>query len=472
LSAGLEIALAALAMTLPVAVCAHGLGRALPGGPRADRTWAAASLAAMAPLVFALAFWRFGPPAASGFDPAWFEGLREGVPALAPPEAARIQQGAADAPGLAIWLAGVWLAGAVWRGLFEAARSWRLERLLARSAGAPCGLADAMRTLLAEAGLPRAPAIRVFSGNGSPFSAGIIRPVVAVPAGWLAPERAGALRCALIHELTHVKRGDARAELAARAAGILLWFNPFWFAIQRRRRGAVETACDATALEVIGHGGARLYARTLLDAARASSGRSFTVSLGVADKRIMEMRLKAILNSPPKQAARRGAGLLSAVALLAVALPAAAAQAMHAAAAQAISFSQPVLDGKITSRFGPSSLSIRPQKFHNGYDIAAPRGTTIAAPADGRVSYADENGLNGKASYGQVIVLDHGEGFTTLYAHMDGFTVMEGDRVTAGDPIGFVGSSGVSTGPHLHVEVRRDGEPVDPALYLPGLAQD
>lgn len=471
MSAGLEIALAALAMTLPVAVCAHGLGRALPGGPRADRTWAAASLAAMAPLVFALAFWRFGPPAASGFDPAWFEGLREGVPALAPPEAARIQQGAADAPGLAVWLAGVWLAGAIWRGLFEAARSWRLERLLARSAAAPRGLADAMGALSAEAGLPRAPALKVFSGNGSPFSAGIIRPVVAVPAGWLAPERAGALRCALIHELTHVKRGDARAELAARAAGILLWFNPFWFAIQRRRRGAVETACDAAALAVIGNGGARLYARTLLDAARASSGRSFAVSLGVADKRIMEMRLKAILGAP-KHTARRGAGLLSAAALLTVALPAAAAQAMHAAAAQAISFSQPVLDGKITSRFGPSSLSIRPQKFHNGYDIAAPRGTTIAAPADGRVSYADENGLNGKASYGQVIVLDHGEGYTTLYAHMDGFTVMEGDRVTAGDPIGFVGSSGVTTGPHLHVEVRRDGEPVDPALYLPGLTQD
>lgn len=471
MSAGLEIALTALAMTLPVAVCAHGLARALPGGPRADRTWAAASLAAMAPLVFALAFWRFGPPAPSGFDPAWFEGLREGVPALAPPEAARIQQGATDAPGLAIWLAGVWLAGAIWRGLFEAARSWRLERLLVRGAAAPRGLADAMAALSAEAGLPRAPALKVFSGNGSPFSAGIIRPVVAVPAGWLAPERAGALRCALIHELTHVKRGDARAELAARAAGILLWFNPFWFAIQRRRRGAVETACDAAALAVIGNGGARLYARTLLDAARASSGRSFAVSLGVADKRIMEMRLKAILGAP-KHTARRGAGLLSAAALLTVALPAAAAQAMHAAAAQAITFSQPVLDGKITSRFGPSSLSIRPQKFHNGYDIAAPRGTTIAAPADGRVSYADENGLNGKASYGQVIVLDHGEGYTTLYAHMDGFTVMEGDRVTAGDPIGFVGSSGVTTGPHLHVEVRRDGEPVDPALYLPGLTQD
>ena len=80
--------------------------------------------------------------------------------------------------------------------------------------------------------------------------------------------------------------------------------------------------------------------------------------------------------------------------------------------------------------------------------------------------------MNGKASYGQVILLDHGGGLTTLYAHMDGFAVMEGDRVSAGDAIGFVGSSGVVTGPHLHVEVRRDGEPVDPALYLPGLTQD
>ena len=68
--------------------------------------------------------------------------------------------------------------------------------------------------------------------------------------------------------------------------------------------------------------------------------------------------------------------------------------------------------------------------------------------------------------YGNAVIIDHGSGITTLYGHASGFYSAEGDRVERGQPIALVGSSGLSTGPHLHFEVRQEGEPVDPMAYF------
>lgn len=117
------------------------------------------------------------------------------------------------------------------------------------------------------------------------------------------------------------------------------------------------------------------------------------------------------------------------------------------------------IEGKITSRYGASS-SIR-KSTHTGLDISAVQGTDIKAVADGTVIFASYNG-----SYGNLVKIDHGNGVETWYAHTSKMYVEVGDTVSAGDVIAAVGSTGNSTGPHLHLEIRVDGEYVDPQDYL------
>lgn len=104
-------------------------------------------------------------------------------------------------------------------------------------------------------------------------------------------------------------------------------------------------------------------------------------------------------------------------------------------------------------------------KYHSGIDIAASSGTNVVAAASGTVILSVDYG---NASYGECIVIDHGGGVTTLYGHMirGSRRVSVGDTVSAGQVIGLVGSTGVSTGPHLHFEVRENGVCVDPLGYL------
>ena len=99
-------------------------------------------------------------------------------------------------------------------------------------------------------------------------------------------------------------------------------------------------------------------------------------------------------------------------------------------------------------------------KFHAGMDFAAPTGTKIFATGDGKVTLAEW-----KQGYGKCVIISHGYGYETLYAHMNDFNVRAGQEVRRGDVIGFVGSTGKSTGSHLHYEVHVNGSPVNPQNY-------
>ncbi len=104
------------------------------------------------------------------------------------------------------------------------------------------------------------------------------------------------------------------------------------------------------------------------------------------------------------------------------------------------------------------------RKFHYGMDFTAPRGTPVYATGDGVVTRAD----NGSAGYGRHIRIDHGYGYVTLYAHLSKYNVKRGQRVKRGDIIGFVGSTGRSQAPHLHYEVFKDGERINPINFYYG----
>jgi len=120
--------------------------------------------------------------------------------------------------------------------------------------------------------------------------------------------------------------------------------------------------------------------------------------------------------------------------------------------------SAPLARAVVTSRFG----ALRSQggggvRAHAGVDLAAPQGSPVTSALDGRVSVANWSG-----NYGQLVVVDHPGGTQTRYAHLSRIAVIPGQTVRRGDLLGLVGSTGHSTGPHLHFEVRQDGRAVDP----------
>jgi len=122
----------------------------------------------------------------------------------------------------------------------------------------------------------------------------------------------------------------------------------------------------------------------------------------------------------------------------------------------------PVQGGTITSGFGNRTNPInRRQEFHSGIDIGAPAGTSIFAAHDGVVIFSGWQG-----GYGNTIVVDHGNGLSTTYSHNTSNLVSVGQSVTRGQTIARVGSTGFSTGPHLHFSVRQDGRLVNPVNFL------
>lgn len=124
----------------------------------------------------------------------------------------------------------------------------------------------------------------------------------------------------------------------------------------------------------------------------------------------------------------------------------------------------------IAQPFGPSPYAFEPAyggypHFHTGIDLAGPFGTPIVAAADGVIAAADVSTVG----YGNHIIIAHSGGLLTLYGHLEAMMVKPGDAVKAGQVIGLLGSTGNSTGPHCHFEVRINGAPVDPRPFLPAL---
>lgn len=119
----------------------------------------------------------------------------------------------------------------------------------------------------------------------------------------------------------------------------------------------------------------------------------------------------------------------------------------------------------LTSRFG---MRVHPitgvTKSHTGVDIGAESGATIVAADGGTVVLAGVN-----SGYGNCVMIDHGNGYKTLYGHMSSIAVTNGQAVSKGDTVGYVGSTGLSTGPHCHYEVWKDGSRIDPEQFYSGL---
>jgi murein DD-endopeptidase MepM/ murein hydrolase activator NlpD len=120
------------------------------------------------------------------------------------------------------------------------------------------------------------------------------------------------------------------------------------------------------------------------------------------------------------------------------------------------------VEGRLMGAFGQRTDPFSGEgAMHTGVDISAPTGTTVRVTADGIVTFASWS--NG---YGRLVIVDHGSGTETYYAHLSRFSVIEGQEVRRGEPIGAVGATGRVTAPHLHYEVRQGGAPINPYHYL------
>lgn len=124
-----------------------------------------------------------------------------------------------------------------------------------------------------------------------------------------------------------------------------------------------------------------------------------------------------------------------------------------------IMFDWPVDRARLTRGF-----DVAKRRPHLGIDLAGPRKTPVYASHNGMVIYAGRD----FRGFGKMILVETGNGWATLYAHLDAILVSEGQKVNRGSTIALLGNTGRSTGPHLHFELRRDKAPVDPLMYLPG----
>jgi len=142
--------------------------------------------------------------------------------------------------------------------------------------------------------------------------------------------------------------------------------------------------------------------------------------------------------------------------------------AAEASLGASLRFVKPVVGSRITQPFGCTTDTSEPydpdcatQHFHSGIDLAVAAGTPVHATLAGTCQVIDDT-----TGYGLHVIISHVQGLSSLYAHLESVAVTTGERVAAGQVIGRVGSTGNSTGPHLHFEIRVDGVPQNPQLYV------
>jgi murein DD-endopeptidase MepM/ murein hydrolase activator NlpD len=282
--------------------------------------------------------------------------------------------------------------------------------------------------------------------------------------------------------MAHVARWDVIWMAVEKGLAALYFFHPLVRHALARRDDARERACDRLVV-MIGGVDRRRYARDLLEVVRL--GLNHVGAPAMADPggaRRLRRRLESILGPADDVGSTRVAAVAVVVAglfLLPVAgtaaeggraAPVAATAPTDAMVERGLEWRDPLPAGRLTWAWGPGRDPFSGARVqHRGVDLAAPRGTPVGAAGPARVVVATASWAESPTS-GTVVVLDHGDGWLTLYAHLDRVVVAAGDRVAAGAPIGEVGSTGRSTGPHLHFEVRHDGVAVDPATVIPGWA--
>lgn len=389
-------------------------------------------------------------------------------------------------PGLLVILWGTVATALALRAVWRYVRCLRALERESRPAG------ERAQTVYEEAchmlEVTRPPRLLVCPGLRSPMQAGLIRPMVLLP-----DENSGeeVLRAALLHELTHYRRLDLCYKWLAEAAVCIHWFNPLVYVLRRELSRECELSCDESVLGRLDESGRRVYGASLLALARPVSGptkNNMTLAMSRDGEQLKE-RLYAIMKfeSKGKLTGAVAVGVAAALCLCGVLAGAYAAdltgQAEESKQPDLLVISEPLATGeqagaaeeKLTSPLDGDTLTVTmpfgtrvhpitgQTTSHDGLDIQADSGVAVYAPRSGQVLEAAFD-----PEYGNYVVISWGDG-EVLFAHLSACAVAEGDQVTQGQNVGYVGQTGMATGPHLHVEIRLDGELADPETCFTGV---
>ncbi len=316
----------------------------------------------------------------------------------------------------------------------------------------------------------------VSSGYLTPFTSGVLKPAIFIPKTLLTHASQRTIETVIAHEIAHIKRLDALWLVLQNIVQLLYYFNPLvWFA-NSEINAAREQLCDNFVLTT-GEISSECYAQGLLDVVNLKLVGIPAYQPGLAfGSRKNQIRERITTITGGKKMSRKSR-IMNLVALLSIGvfvLPMAKSQpgvwqkggvseSGQTQKKNKMPFVLPIKAGRISSSFG---LQVDPfskkEVHHNGVDIAAKGGTQVYAAAAGQVLKAvTEYKLN--RGRGRYIQIEHANGFVTVYNHLSVVKIQEGEQVKAGQIIGLVGSTGRSTGAHLHFEVMNDGANEDPA---------
>lgn len=351
----------------------------------------------------------------------------------------------------------------LWRRLLAAAERLSPPELRAHGAFTPAQLQEIRQR--------RLPVLRTEAAI-SPMLIGVRRPLLVLPAHFdaLAPVQQ---HMVIDHELQHLRRRDPLWLGIAAALQALFWFIPAMRWMARRMEWALELHCDHHVLAGRPQSQRKQYAAALLQHWKAQSLQP--ASAAAFDGATIVARLRQMQRNGLPAPSAAGTGMTAAALLaivgaitilqpaLAYSVPAAAQETLKTGAPEL--WQAPLEQVRVTGFFGVRR-NVLPTP-HKGIDFAAARGTPVHATAGGVVVAAGPIAEN-QGRYGNTVIIDHG-GRRSLYAHLDSVSVRPGQRVVAGQHIGAVGRSGFATGPHLHLEMRQDGQAVDPAAMFANL---
>lgn len=317
----------------------------------------------------------------------------------------------------------------------------------------------------------------------TPLLMGFFRPSVYLPENsWTAEQR----KMILLHEFFHLKGGHLFIQLFLLVATAVHWFNPVIYLVGGELKAALEESCDAAVLRQSSLKTRRLYGKTVLETACRQRKEIPAISAPFSARRSrLKDRCQRILVSDGTLC--RGRGLVFGICAIMTALviacalvpkPQVSADGQKTPVTSVEQGIQPdgfsdrmenwlfPVEGElyVTAPYGEKFYS-----FHKGLDVTRDgiSGEEIHAAQSGVVVTA--NTL--PHSYGNYVVIDHGGGYQTTYAHCQSLTVAVGQQVVQGETIAYVGTTGNSTGPHLHFEVQKDGESLDPVQLFPDLKE-
>lgn len=330
-------------------------------------------------------------------------------------------------------------------------------------------------------------AIKVTKDKTTPTIYGFFNPCIIIDESTLLKADRVIMYHLFLHELSHLKHYDLFINAMTTLVKCIYWFNPLVHIAMTRMKDDREVACDTSVLKVLPQDDHRQYGYTLLHAIQMNH-RTTSLALSLGSKNQITRRLTMIRDYKKSKAKSiiSSIGVGAILVLTCFSTPVSHAsdyineplaqvipfdkQMVHISMdtedqiiySKEITFIRPLETGRVTAPYGKRKHPILNEEFfHTGIDIAAVTGTEILASADGQVIYCDWAG-----SYGKIIIIEHQDGYQTKYAHISHYKVEKGDEVKQGQVIATVGTTGNVTGPHLHFEVLKDEENIDPQEVL------